>query len=154
MDAGAGDGAASSDSLHSCVLCHTGSETEPLGLVAQLQVTVLPVHATADPASPLTPEHPGLPAAAVDGSRVFPSPGAGPRLSVFDRQPSLRLLCCGHILHATCLESYRSAVMGLGGGWCCLDLLPFALFDQCCLEPPLLAAAGQAGANAQLLASL
>lgn len=125
-----------------CVLCHTGSETAPLGLVAQLQVTVLPVLASADPAAPLTPEHPGQPAgsifaAATDssaaseeagGAAVFPAGGAGPRLSVFDRQPSMHLLCCGHIMHASCLERYRCVA---GAALCgarrlCLGTLPAA----------------------------
>jgi hypothetical protein len=109
-----------------CVLCHCGSEAGPLGLVAQLSVSHIPVLASVDPAAPLTPEHPGQPAAAIavaahpvgsaeGGAPVqagvlparFPAPGAGPRLSVFDCHPSLQLLCCGHILHDACLDRYR-----------------------------------------------
>ena len=97
-----------------CALCKSGSETAPLGFVAQLQVTLLPTLAAADPATPLTPEHPGMCGGAVgaaaegeDAAPAFPLGGAGPRLSVFDRQPSLHLLCCGHMLHASCLDSYR-----------------------------------------------
>ena len=99
-----------------CALCKSGSEAAPLGFVAQLQVTQLLALAAADPATPLTPEHPGvcggtLGAAPEGGSEppTFPLGGAGPRLSLFDRQPSLHLLCCGHMLHASCLDSYRWA---------------------------------------------
>lgn len=107
-----------------CALCKSGSDTAPLGFVAQLQVTLLPTMAAADPATPLTPEHPGACGGALgaaagsaaerwegqDAPPSFPLGGAGPRLSVFDRQPSLHLLCCGHMLHASCLDSYRWAV--------------------------------------------
>ena len=93
-----------------CALCHSGSDTAPLGLVAQLQPTELPVLASVEGAAPLTPEHPGMPGGgvcAVQPPAPFPLPGAGPRLSVFDRNPSWHLLCCGHMLHAGCLERYR-----------------------------------------------
>lgn len=103
-----------------CALCKSGSDTAPLGFVAQLQVTLLPTLAAADPATPLTPEHPGVCGGAVGAATeggeappAFPLGGAGPRLSVFDRQPSLHLLCCGHMLHASCLDSYRWAFFGL-----------------------------------------
>lgn len=105
-----------------CCLCHSGCDAAPLGLVAQLQVSELPALAAGDPAAPLTPEHPGLPGGALGAldpdaadpqtRAPFPLPGAGPRLSVFDRQPSMHLLCCGHMLHASCLESYRCRQWG------------------------------------------
>ena len=92
-----------------CSLCHQhGSAAAPLGLVAQLQVTVLPLLAAADSApapSPHTLQQPGMPAAAV-AAAASPGPAAT-ATSVFDRQPSLHMLCCGHLLHAPCLESYR-----------------------------------------------
>lgn len=103
-----------------CALCHSGSEAAPLGLVAQLQVTELPMLASADGPSRLAPDRPGVPGSAIGApsdeeeergavAEPFPAAGGGPRLSVFDRQPSMHLLCCGHMLHAACLERYRRA---------------------------------------------
>jgi len=139
-----------------CALCHSGCETAPLGLVAQLQVTELPLLASVDPASPTTPEHPGLPAGAVGAPSEdeaveaeaagaappevppFPAPGTGPRLSVLDRHPSLHLLCCGHVLHAACLERYRCA--GSLSMQLCIHIsrfecAPFMLGRSCGLGP-------------------
>lgn len=101
-----------------CALCHGGSETAPLGLVAQLQVTELPLLASTDGPAGLAPGRPGVPAGAIGapseeeherGAELepFPAAGAGPRLSLYDRQPSMHLLCCGHTLHAACLDRYR-----------------------------------------------
>jgi hypothetical protein len=137
-----------------CALCHMGSEAGPLGLVGQLNITSLPVLSAVDPATPLTPERPGqlggslAPAASVgmqcsaaiadvyggDSVAPFPATGVGPRLSVFDQQPSMQLLCCGHVLHAECLARYRCVAFGCGtcssrGKFsCCCPLFTFPLY--------------------------
>lgn len=130
-----------------CALCHSGSEAAPLGLVAQLQVTELPLLASADGPAGLVPDRPGVPGGAIGAPseeeeergaapEPFPAAGTGPRLSLFDRQPSMHLLCCGHVLHAACLDRYRSVLrravaLALSASLACWPCLPPKSAERC-----------------------
>ncbi|KAL0049205.1 hypothetical protein WJX82_008779 [Trebouxia sp. C0006] len=85
-----------------CAFCGNGNETEPLGWVVQL-------HCSAMPSSAQTP-----PPAWQDTPCDPLGPHINPRdvgLSLLDEQAGPHVLCCGHMLHETCLARHRAALV-------------------------------------------
>ncbi|KAL0037196.1 hypothetical protein WJX79_005216 [Trebouxia sp. C0005] len=85
-----------------CALCGNGNKPEPLGWVAQLHCSAMPSFAQTPP--PAWQDTPCDPLGPHINSRDV-------GLSLLDEQAGPHVLCCGHMLHDTCLARHRAALV-------------------------------------------